>query len=314
MGRDTRNVFSRRPFMANFESGNFDFTMLTSHVIFTSPDDEEKMESILQPSFGVSSYEDIGTGVTKQTYARVAETKVILEFMQKLEKFYYEEDIIYAGDMNLTSSNNFWPSLLEEFKGAVLFIDQPTTLSQPRFHSTGEPTNGTSNDYDHFIFRKKETHECLKNGESTAEILPYYSGEVYSYIKKNYLIRDPAEIVVNDIVDEVLGLNGEELDNESSDYTMIPGAKSKIKIRADIYEKELRNLKTIKNNKIVWDDYRYEEKMEFHEKRVFMDQLRNRFYYRVYAELISDHLPISMSCQNSSPDDDEDKDGVFILP
>ncbi|MCO4792069.1 MAG: hypothetical protein KC493_00035 [Bacteriovoracaceae bacterium] len=308
MGRDTRQVFSRRPFMANFESGNFDFTMITSHIIFTSPDEENQIARILKPSFGVSSYEDIGIGVTKETYARVAETKIILEFMNKLREFYYEEDILYTGDMNLNHSNQYWSELLKELPGSSVFVKEPTTLSQPRFHSTGVPTNGNSNDFDHFIFSKKKTRECMNGSKDTVNIFPYYTGTVQTYLKSNYLIRDPAEIVINTIVDEVLGINeADTIDSDDKvefDYSMIPGAKSKMSIKVKAFEKSLKGVKTIKNNRIVWDDYRFKEKVEFYKRRVFTDQLRNRFYYRVYAELISDHFPIYMTCKTSMSDDD----------
>lgn len=305
MGRDVRPVFSRRPFLANFESGNFDFTMITSHVIFTSPDEEDKMAEILMPSFGVKTYEDIGTGVTKETYARVAETKIILEFMNKLREYYYEEDIIYGGDMNLNYANNFWPDLMEELPGSKLFINAETTISQPRFLSSGTPTNGVSNDFDHFIFDTKKSHECMKSSKDTTEIHSYYKGSIYKYIKDEYLIRDPAEVVIDAIVEDIFG-SEEDDDKDEFDYSMIPGAKIKMEKKIDAYEKELKMLKTIKNGKVVWDDYRFKEKMSFYKRRVFTDQLRNRFYYRVYSELISDHFPISMSCKNTSSDDDND--------
>ncbi len=312
MGRDVRNVFSRRPFIANFESGNFDFTMITSHVIFTSPDEEDKMAEILMPSFGVKTYEDIGTGITKETYARVAESKIIIELMSKLREFYYEEDLIYGGDMNLNYGNGFWADLMKDFPGGDIFVSEATTISQPRFLSSGTPTNGVSNDFDHFIFDSKKSKECMSGNKDTTEVHSYYSGKIQKYIKDEYLIRDPAEIVIDAIVEDVIGHEDDVVDGldevedkEDYDYSMIPGAKIKMEEKIDAYEKELKKLKTIKNGKVVWDDYRFKEKMSFFKRRVFTDQLKNRFYYRVYSELISDHFPISMSCKNTSSDDDD---------
>ena len=311
MGRDVRNVFSRRPFIANFESGNFDFTMVTSHVIFTSPDEEDRMAEILKPSFGVSTYEDIGTGITKETYARVAESKIIIEIMNNLREYYYEEDIIYGGDMNLNHGNGFWADLLKLFPGADIFINEATTISQPRFLSSGTPTNGVSNDFDHFIFDPKKSSECMSGSKDTTEVHSYYTGKIQKYIKDEYLIRDPAEIVIDAIVEDVLALDenednlNEDDDKEDYDYSMIPGAKIKMENKIDAYEKELKKLKTIKNGKVVLDDYRFDEKLNFFKRRVFTDQLKNRFYYRVYSELISDHFPVSMSCKNNGTDDDE---------
>jgi hypothetical protein len=192
---------------------------------------------------------------------------------------------------------------MKELPGSDLFIQDATTISQPRFLSTGTPTNGVSNDFDHFIFDTEKSSECMNGSKDSTEIHSYYKGDIYKYIKDQYLIRDPAEIVIDAIVEDVFDLVVNN-DKDDYDYTMIPGAKIKMEQKIDAYEKELRKIKTIKKGKIVWDDYRFEEKMSFYKRRVFTDQLKNRFYYRVFSELISDHFPISMSCRTTSSDDD----------
>ena len=301
MERDTTNVFSRRPFLSSFESGKFDFTLIASHVVYGSPDEPEKMKQILGPSFGVNTYEDIGKGVTKQTYARWAEAKIILELMTNLREYYYEQDIIYAGDMNLEAVNSYFSTLFKEFPGEELLIKDQTTLSQPRFHSQGMPTNGMSNNYDHFIFNRKHTRECLSSSNKiTAKVIPFYKGTVESFIKKNYLIRKNKEFNVDEIIESI-----SEDFKEKVDYVMLPGAATKVKSAQKHYRTELLKLRKVKNDRIVVDDYRVDERVELFKKRVFMDQLTNQYYYRVYLELVSDHFPITMNCRTKLADDDE---------
>lgn len=300
MGNDRTEVFSRKPFMGSFESGKFDFTLLASHVVYGSPDEPERMKEILKPVFGVDSYENIGIGVSKQTFARWAETKTILDLMKKLREFYFEEDLIYAGDMNLESENKFFPILMKDYPGEELFIKDKTTLSQTRYNSQGQETSGVSNNFDHFIFNRKNTRECLSKGNrKTTRVIPFYSGAIQSYIDKNYIIREDKEFSVEEIMDSILD------ENPKKDYVMLPGAEKRIEKAQELYRKELLKLRKIENNEIVLDDYRIDERVQLYKKRVFTDQLSNQYYYRVYTELISDHFPITMTCRTVLADDDE---------
>jgi hypothetical protein len=305
MDKDMTEVFSRRPFLASFVSGEFDFSMLTSHVVFGSPDEPEEMRKILMPSFGVATYGGLGKGVTKQTYARWAEAKIILELMKRLREQYYEQDVIYGGDMNLQASDSFFKVLLKDFPGEDLFITGKTTISQPRYHNQGIPTNGLSKNFDHFIFNKKSSIECLTpTMKSTAEIYPYYSGMVSSHMDKAYKVRDESSFNIDEIYDDI-GIDKDNEVVEKAEYVLLPGAKSKMKKAQSAYRKTLEKLKKVSNGTIVPDHYRIDERMTLFKKRVFTDQLTDLYFYRMYLELLSDHMPISMSCRNRLTDDDQ---------
>ena len=110
---DKSHIFARRPFLGEFVSGNFSFTLLTSHIIYDSPLDSSRMRNILRDSFGVSSYEGLGVGMRKDNYARFAEVKVTLDFIKGfLQKYGITKDLIYMGDFNIESKNKFWPQVL----------------------------------------------------------------------------------------------------------------------------------------------------------------------------------------------------------
>lgn len=277
LGKSIREVFSRRPFLGSFESGDFDFTLITSHIVYRSPDDAEEMAGILEPSFGVSDYRELGagvTGVTKDNYARLAEMKIIMEIMERLRAESKEKDVIFLGDTNLESSNDQWANILNSFPGGELFIDEPTTLSMQLELSDGTRTNGLANDYDHIIMDTKETDECLKsNGKLSPRVGNFLEGRTKRMIQSRYLYRKPGTTQKN------------------------PAAESKRQQMVQAYRERLEHRYTIKYNRVVVDEHRLEELVREFDERVFLSQLEEDNFYRFYKEVISDHLPVYFSCR-----------------
>lgn len=301
MGRDVGQIFSRRPFMASFESNGFSFNLLTSHVVFTSPGDPEKMAKILLPSFGVSDYLELGTGATKAKYARFAELKMILEFMNRYRNKYRDSRLVYLGDTNIEADNPFWPQVLNSYPGSDVMVDEQTTLTQRRYSYNGAETNGLASNYDHFIYNPKHVPEC--NDEQG---IP--KAHAYNYLDKPFVDDIVAKYLVRDIYPERLIKSDEDADDLDldlplgidADYEINPNYIYKRDNLLNHYEAELRGLETIKGNSIVWDDYRFEEMLEIFERRMFGEQLYDRTYYRFIIEAISDHLPVVLNCQTGS--------------
>lgn len=313
MGRDTTPAFSRRPFMASFQSADFRFTLLSTHVIFTSPRDPDKIKEIMRLAFNRPDYENLGYGFNLATYARFAEIKLTLEFMQNFVDRYKNPNIIFAGDMNIESSNSFWPDVLKEFDGGRVFVDEPTSLTQIRYRAGGVVSEGVTSNYDHFLFSPKLTPQCVnKAGQSDAKAFNFYQTWVSDFISKNYLVRfEPeadnyveilkSEFEEDPIFDEdepIYGSNPIADNFISENYDLKPGAEQIIGPKMRAHEEELRSRMTIRQNKIVWDDSRFEQRLATYKSRIFLDQLSDRTYYRIYYELISDHFPIAMSCSN----------------
>ncbi|WP_417335445.1 hypothetical protein [Halobacteriovorax marinus] len=299
MGRETSHVFSRRPLLGSFKSGSFDFSLLASHVVFTSPhpvEDKEDMENILRPSFGVSDYKDLGVGLDSTNYARFAEAKIIMEFMQKLKRKYKEKDIIYVGDMNLTADNPFWSNLLKETGEHELLIEVETSLSLAKVNYRGVPTNAMASNYDHFIVPKNSLNNCKKeNDDYDTKRLEYLKGDVYKYISDNYIVRskrikDSEQVYPED--------NLEESFADSYDYSLTKTGERHMKKMISSLEAELNKVYTIKRGEIVKDDSRINQRLSYYRDRVFLSQLSNNTFYRVYKEIISDHYPIFLNCSN----------------
>ncbi len=312
MGKDVVQHFARRPFMASFKVGAQQITLVTSHVVFTYSGGEEAERDLMMKTFGVQSYKELGPGINAGNFARFAEVKNTLEFMNLYRKRYQDKKIMLLADMNLVSNNVFWPEVLKAFPGGELLIKEATTLSPARQNSGGVATNGLANDYDHFILERSQFSNCSKG-----EVFNYYKEGIYSEIENRYIIRQ--EIVgfnknlkLDESIDNLLGIglrndktdlldNGDILPDDpiivKLDYPLTPAGQSKMDKFVGSFGKYLKNLHTVRRNEVVQDDFQLEERLESLKRRVFLRQLTNPFYYRFMQEVLSDHFPVSITCK-----------------
>jgi hypothetical protein len=305
MGRETSHAFSRRPFMASFRSGSFTFTMLNTHVIFTTSRDEEIMRSIMQAAFGVDSVEGMGTGFTLGNYARWAEVHLTLEFMQRYRERYGRNDIMFMGDLNLESVNAFWSEALKVLPGAQVYIDEPTTVSMIKYRANGMATQGFASNYDHFVLDPSAFQNCLdQEGQLRARVDSFYEGVIGDTIRETYYIRDNPRLphesqqLISKYEDDDEDEDREPLPPRplTPDFTPVAGAAEIMEPFMIRIRELLSSVLMVRNNQIVPDLTRLDQRVETYRQRIFLDQLYNRTYYRLYQELLSDHHPISMSC------------------
>lgn len=274
-----RPFFSRRPFMGSFQVGHFDFTLLATHVIYTSPKDPSQMKSILKKSFEVDNHKKLGRGLTKSNYARFSEIKTTLEFMEKLREKFQEKDIILLGDFNIEAKNPFFKVVLNQFPGGEVLIKKPTSLTLGKKNKNGL-TGGFSSNYDHFLLDPFYSRECFNDeGDPNAQKFNFFKGKIGQKVETKYIIRHPETLKIS-----------------SKNW-------SKMKTRVRALGRFLKKKKTIKRNKIVPDSRRSALILENFKKRVFMNQQNEKKYYQVYKEVLSDHAPIEMKCQSEHDDD-----------
>ncbi len=294
-----KNKFvSRRPFLASFNIANKDLTLLTSHVVYNYSGTPEDLDELIANVFGVSSIEEIGSGVNSINVARYAEVKLSLEFINKYSAKYLDKKIIFLGDLNLIAENEYWKNLLGSKYS--LLVSEATTLSPQRFSKNGEETFGTANSYDHFILEKNQFSNC-DNGK----VFNYFSSFTNSYIAENYLIRKLFPVfegvIHNSIVHQPRDNDDDysfDLDEEIElDYPLTKKFEERIKKSLIDFEKILKTQKTVKNGQIVDDQFQIEERLMGFKNRVYLQQLTNSYFYKVYQELLSDHMPIYLSCK-----------------
>lgn len=282
MGIDSSNVFSRDPFLASFKSGEFNFSFLTSHLVYKSPQDSEQMASILRPSFGVTHFSEIPyPGVNADNYARIAEAKVIVQFMGNYQQAYPQDNILYAGDMNLEKDLPFWPHLFKGFfPDGEVFVDWQTSLAKSRFEPIEHSNQGLSKNYDHFIFRPESLKNCFQNDKANLLQYTYFSGPLSLEIQKKYLIRPFNQI-----------------DETSQDeYQITPEGQDRVQMALESKLKEIKSKMTIRRSELSpYFSHPLNELKKF-EQRIFLNQLKSKTFYRLYYEVLSDHLPIGLGC------------------
>jgi hypothetical protein len=315
MGKNLAKHFARRPFMASFKTRGKSFTLVTSHMVFTYSGDDDAEKDLMQKTFGVDTYKVLGGGINSTNFARFAEVKNTLAFMDLYRKKYKDNRIMFLADTNLVSNNIFWPEVLKAFPGGKLLITEPTTLSPARYISSGKETNGVANDYDHFILDKTAFSEC-----DDGEVYNYYKENIYKEIERRYVVRK--EVV--GLTKKIFNFNIEtyetehilDLDSEDStivedgdippvddpvtiklEYPLTPAGQSKMDKFAGGFEKYLSGLYTVKRNEVVEDDFQVQERLEGLRRRVFLRQLTNPYYYRFMQEILSDHFPVFITCK-----------------
>ena len=277
---DAADAFSRKPFIASFESGNYDFTLMNAHVIYTSPKDEETMQWISNIAFGESDYSRVGIGVTKETYARFAEVRLSLEMLELLKKKYKEQDLIFGADMNLESKVSYWTKVFEDFSDFSIHADMATSLTPYRYDSrSGEETGGFSSNYDHFIVNDDGNKTCKRgsDGKLQVERQSYFDGDVDTWMKKNYIAR-------------------EETGDEDEPYRYSTDGKKIMDKRIAEHRAWLEQSMTVVDGELVPQYEDIDREVEIFVRRIFEEQLSDFTYYKFYRELISDHFPISITC------------------
>lgn len=297
---DKNRFISRRPVIASFQSTKFKFTMISSHVVFNFSGDETEASELIKNVYGVSTLEEIGKGVNVVNFARFAEVKLTLEFMKSYAQKYNDKKVMFSADTNLTPETEFWNDLLAINKDSKLLIKDPTTLSPQRFNKKGEETNGVANSYDHFILNPNEFSNC-DNGQ----VYNYLNSNLHAYIGKNYLIRDMFPKFKNkgfsayrvNPEDPTDPFDGETDGDVKLDYPLTKMGEDKMNNFSEAFRASLLNLKTIKNGEIVPDTFQIEERIDGLKNRLFLKQLTNLYFYRIYSEILSDHMPAYLSCK-----------------
>lgn len=285
LGESKADIFSRRPFLAEFISGDFSFVLLASHVIYTSPSAPALMSNILDKAFGVTSLDDLGTGANKGNYARFAEVKVTLDLMEQLRTQFNQKDVILLGDLNLEYENKFWESVLPSMPGANVYVSDKTSVSPL------ESSGGFSKSYDHFVFDETETDECIDKDENkvVANVVDFYSGRVGSNVRRSYLVRNKTmrggkytknATKYKKVAKTYVG------DYENGDAEILTIGTKKLKVEG----------KTVNVKGIINNDKAVKKFIDTFYERVLDSQFDPRKYFEFYKQVMSDHMPITMSC------------------
>ncbi|MDO9183556.1 MAG: hypothetical protein Q7U04_14175 [Bacteriovorax sp.] len=302
MEKDYTHNFARRPFMVSFKAGSMKFSLISMHVVFNFSGDDDAQKKLMNDVFGVNAPSDIGGGLNSSNFARFAEVKTTLNFMNRFRKKYNDNNIMFVSDTNLVANNPYWNEVLKSFPGGSLLINDATTLSPPRYTSDGKETLGVANSYDHFVLDKSVFPGC-----DDGHVFNYYKSDIESDIEKMYMVRSANSLYLQnksfDGFNDGDVLVGGDIPPEETplpakfDYPLSNIGQMKINQMVNTYSSQLTSLLTVKKNQVVADDFLVQDRIDGFKRRVFLNQLTNAFYYRFYQEILSDHFPVSINCK-----------------
>ena len=262
-------AFSRRPFIADFKSGNFHFTMVSSHVVFNSPPKSrpEQMANVLIPAFNVSSYEVFpwGKGIDGSNYARWAEVKLTLQLMQTMRQHYGTKNIIYVADFNLEKRAALWEDVLKAFPGGQVYVGELTSLAL---------TSGYASNYDHFIFDPSQTTRCVqRDGQVAVGRIDFFTTD---YIVNRIARDDYTEMIWQNFIAE---FNGKW---QTSGVVQSSQQKSLYVIKRP---------PSLKPYRVAIAKYRE----SFHNKIIHSE--KEQATQNLYINVLSDHVPVYLRCK-----------------
>jgi len=330
--------FARIPFVASFKVGDFDFTLLAMHARFRAPNElnnicqqdckdaikkmldeefdpagsavpalnpamlakvlkqvkaneagqnldclsaEEKQMAEVQSALKISAKvlaKRLEYLIDPRVFTRFYETKKLLQFMHTLKTEGDEKDIILVGDFNLETKElvkgkvDYWKEILREFPGSELLVTDKTSLSRD------QKDDGLVSNYDHFIFAKKDVRECRPASARAFDFRlekSFLDAKLPNRVGK-YILESKA---LN--IEQIIG----EYRTSLEDVLVFKGSGS-----AQRLEK-------------ITNEEKDKEVADF-ERRVFGTQKIAKFSQMFLQEIISDHLPISMTCDSAVGDDD----------
>lgn len=259
----TQKLISRTAFAANFRSGQFDFVGLTSHIRFRPPDSEADLR--IQLDTICSMHADLKKcNLPKDSIGRFYEVVAVVEQISSIKEKAHDKDVIFMGDFNL----ELQPKNVEYWKAALRkapgFVATQTELT-----TLSVPGNKLASNYDHFIFDPTETTEC---DARTA---------------KSYNILLAAKVTQDPVLKKFAGFfkaGGQTAFAE----TVATDLEKMLKYqeKGDLFVRPL-------SDKEKKD---YTDSMAESLKRMKVND------YAAEVELISDHLPIELSCRTNKAD------------
>ena len=289
-----KNLITRPPFIGSFQSGDFDFSVLVGHSRFRKHKDERKYQQIRDEilvddfsepiDFSIRETDEVIMGI----YADAYHFGKIAQDVKNANPD--EQDVIVAGDFNFPGTFegqlNDWKTILDiSYPGAEVVNNFETTVSQKEGVTPWEERHENRSDYasyDHFILDSMNSAECDVESNEALNFIP--------------------------MIDEKFSLNGpwEERLQKLTAYREKLLAELVIEPGDDAEEERLDFTEDF--NRRVLDPENLHDTWTLTEKELKRiadgKKIRTMGPFRSHLELISDHLPIAITCNTSFGDDD----------
>lgn len=263
---DVKKLTSRLAFAAYFQSANFDFIGLTAHIRFRPSAVEDEVAA--QKKAICNQHTDPKKcKISKEFVGRFYEVFAVANQIGLMKEKAHDADVIFMGDFNLELRPrllDIWKAALVQATGLEPFQKAPTTV--------GIKFSKMISSYDHFIFNKKLTAEC-----DPATAKPFY-------------VIQAGQLQENNV--------GSQINHFFSAEQRLRFAQEK-KDQADTLVKvDKSNLGTI-----VRGLTEVEKKAAFGNIDAALESM-NFNDYALALHLVSDHIPVEITCTKDQQDDD----------
>ncbi len=264
--------------------------------IYSSPDDHKDFKAFIKSEGRVykSFVEDIFSKdpFTAVEYrlniwqdpaeiARFHAIRLIVDEMKSVALREKDTDVLLGGDLNLEVDDDnmyYWSFLKDKFDFADVFIDEPTSIGN----------KGIANSYDHFIFDEEDSmQECSRDDffvTNFVEEKSWWRGFEDYFVTSMSDIEKVSKRVYNSFKDlEFIGTKGEVI--KASEYNVRSGYK-------DCFDGQ-----TYKDQSLakVW-----QKKLECQTLKFYLEDTEP---YRVFKDIVSDHMPVGMTCDGTKDRD-----------
>jgi hypothetical protein len=253
-----RALMSRLPFVASFQAGHFDFIAISAHLRFHATMDAGDLAE--QKKAVCENTLSAKCKIQKDYIGRFFETLVTAKEMSVLSKI--DDDVIFMGDFNLEMKKNnlsMWKAALRPGPGVSVYQNEKTTLSLNN--------SGLASNYDHFVFNQENTPECKAS----------------SIRNFNYILPDKKS---KDLI---------EMAGSISQYAQNVMQQKFIDEKKNILVQMIKPNKA--TNPTAPRQLNEKEKSDMINKYDRALVRLNQYKIGPAFEMLSDHIPIEMTCQ-----------------
>lgn len=273
--RDKMLKFLTSLFKSSKEHGAFDDFVSSKGEVYESFLDDVLNQGVFAH---VKKRREIWTDPKK--IARFYEVSLILDEMEQISKLEKDKDVLLGGDFNLEDSKDpyFWNFFNKNNDYSTIAIGSPTSISKK---------SGLLNAYDHFMYDGQGSLEECRPVE--ASVLDFVNDRARHWKGfEEYFVKTEAQV-------KKLGQREfKKLSKiEFIDKKGEPVAADKIIIKT-------RSAKSCWTGQVETDVSQAKAWQTQFECRTLNQFRDGQFPFRIYTDLISDHLPVGMKCSKLS--------------
>lgn len=216
--------------------------------------------------------------ISPEKIARFNEVALTLKEMEKISKLEKDNDVILGGDLNLEDAKNkyYWDFFKDNYKYSDVAIGSKTSVGE---------TNGLKSAYDHFMYDGRNSiEECLP---LEATVLDFINDKSHWEGFEHYFVKSRSDI------EKVSKIQRERIEN----LTYI-SSKGEVESPKDM--NVTRGYTSCWTGETIKPASLLDVWANAFECKTLNQYVNGPQRFRLYTDVVSDHLPIGMKCSKTS--------------